>query len=165
MPAISGWTDCRRRGGCGGFVVLVGRDGVARWVGAETQVALNRYFGPHDEAQRLPIFPVLIDSATPDSLPAFLRLFQATPWNGVDALPGGLVEQIRARAVVANDKVAFDGCPFVRLASYRIDQAQLFFGRQRQERATRWPASTRGRGTRRCAGWRSTATAARASPR
>ena len=67
--------------GCAGFVVLVGRDGVARWVGAETQVALNRYFGPHDEAQRLPIFPVLIDSTTPESLPAFLRLFQATPWK------------------------------------------------------------------------------------
>jgi TIR domain len=41
---------------CGGFVVLVGRDGVARWVGAETQAALNRYFGPHDDADRLPIF-------------------------------------------------------------------------------------------------------------
>src|SRR5262249_19182071 len=31
--------------GCGAFVVLVGRDGVARWVGAETQAALNRHFG------------------------------------------------------------------------------------------------------------------------
>jgi hypothetical protein len=31
--------------GCGAFVVLVGRDGVARWVGAETQAALNRILG------------------------------------------------------------------------------------------------------------------------
>ena len=67
-----------------------------------------------------------------NSLPAFLRLFQVTPWNGVDVLPGGLVESIRARTVVANDKVAFDGCPFVGLASYRSDQAQLFFGRQKE---------------------------------
>ena len=37
---------------CGAFVVLVGRDGVRRWIGTETQVALNRYFGPHDDAQR-----------------------------------------------------------------------------------------------------------------
>ncbi|AKH38409.1 MULTISPECIES: toll/interleukin-1 receptor domain-containing protein [Nitrosomonas] len=31
---------------CGSFVVLVGRGGVGRWVGAETQAALSRYFGP-----------------------------------------------------------------------------------------------------------------------
>ncbi len=34
---------------CGSFVVLVGRDGVRRWIGAETQVALSRYFSPHDD--------------------------------------------------------------------------------------------------------------------
>jgi hypothetical protein len=28
---------------CGAFVVLVGRDGVRRWIGAETQPASNRY--------------------------------------------------------------------------------------------------------------------------
>jgi hypothetical protein len=27
---------------------------------------------------------------------------------------------------------AFEGCPFVGLAAYRIDQAQLFFGRQKE---------------------------------
>jgi hypothetical protein len=37
---------------CGSFVVLVGRDGVKRWIGAETQVALSRYFGPHDRLQQ-----------------------------------------------------------------------------------------------------------------
>src|SRR3954451_16694486 len=58
--------------GCAGFVVLVGRDGVARWVGAETQVALTRYFGPHAEPLRLPIFPVLLDGTAPETLPAFL---------------------------------------------------------------------------------------------
>ena len=38
---------------CGSFIVLVGRDGAGRWIGAETQVALSRYFGPHDDAERL----------------------------------------------------------------------------------------------------------------
>jgi len=47
--------------GCGAFVVLVGRDGVARWVGAETQAALNRHFGARGDADRLPIFPVLLE--------------------------------------------------------------------------------------------------------
>jgi hypothetical protein len=41
---------------CGGFVVLVGRDGVRHWIGAETQTALNRHFGPRDDSERLPIF-------------------------------------------------------------------------------------------------------------
>jgi hypothetical protein len=67
--------------GCTGFVVLVGRDGVSRWIGAETQVALIRYFGPHEDPKRLPIFPVLLGDTAVESLPAFLRLFQATPWK------------------------------------------------------------------------------------
>ncbi len=49
--------------------MLVGRDGVGRWIGAETQVALSRYFGPHDDAERLPIFPILLGDTAPDTLP------------------------------------------------------------------------------------------------
>jgi formylglycine-generating enzyme required for sulfatase activity len=116
---------------CGAFVVLVGRDGVRRWIGAETQVALGRYFGPHDDAKRLPIFPVLLGDTDPAALPAFLRLFQGTAWNGTDALPESLLEQIRARKALAS-KATFEGCPFVGLDAYRPDQAQLFFGRQKE---------------------------------
>ena len=60
------WLDRRQSvlEGCGAFVVLVGRDGVRRWIGAETQVALNRHFAPHDDAERLPIFPILLDGGT-----------------------------------------------------------------------------------------------------
>jgi hypothetical protein len=68
-------------GVCGAFVVLVGRDGVRRWIGAETQVALNRHFSPHDDAQRLPIFPILLNGIEPETISAFLRLFQVTGWN------------------------------------------------------------------------------------
>ena len=118
--------------GCGAFVVLVGRDGVRRWIGAETQAALNRYFGPHDDAKRLPIFPILLDDTGPETLPAFLRLFQMTPWNGADPLPERLLDEIRERTIVANEAIAFEGCPFVGLAAYRIDQAHLFFGRQKE---------------------------------
>ena len=93
------WLDCLQTAvdACGAFVVLVGRDGVRRWIGAETQVALSRYFGPHEDAQRLPIFPVLLDGTLPDTLPAFLRLFQTTSWNGVDTLSDQLFKQIRQR--------------------------------------------------------------------
>jgi hypothetical protein len=116
---------------CGSFVVLVGRDGVRRWVGAETQVALNRYFGPHDDASRLPIFPVLLGDTKPEALPAFLRLFQAPPWSGADALPEGLLEQIRERSSLPG-KIPFEGCPFVGLNAYQPNQAHLFFGRQKE---------------------------------
>ena len=118
-------------GGCDAFVVLVGRDGVRRWIGAETQVALNRYFTPHDDAERLPIFPILLEGTEAETLPAFLRLFQMTPWNGADALPNQLLDDIRQHTIVTN-KAAFEGCPFVGLAAFRIDQAHLFFGRQKE---------------------------------
>ena len=78
-------------GGCGSFVVLVGRDGVRRWIGAEAQVALNRHFGPHDDAQRLPIFPILLDGTAPETLPPLLRLFQVTHWKSGEALPADLL--------------------------------------------------------------------------
>ena len=39
--------------------------------------------------KRLPIFPIPLDGTAPETLPAFLRLFQATPWNGVDPLAEG----------------------------------------------------------------------------
>ena len=119
-------------GGCAAFVVLVGRDGVRRWIGAETQVALNRYFAPHDDAERLSIFPVLLGDSEPETLPAFLRLFQMTPWNGADPLPERLLADIRDRTVVANDAIPFEGCPFVGLAAYQRDEAHLFFGRQKE---------------------------------
>jgi hypothetical protein len=118
--------------GCCAFVVLVGRDGVRRWIGAETQAALNRYFAPHDDTERLPIFPILLDGIGPETLPAFLRLFQMTRWNGADPLPERLLEDIRDRTIVVNEAIPFEGCPFVGLAAYRPDQAHLFFGRQKE---------------------------------
>jgi hypothetical protein len=69
-------------GRCDAFVVQVGRDGVQRWIGAEVEVALIRHHQPHDEAERLPIFPILLPDAAPESLPPFLALFQATRWDG-----------------------------------------------------------------------------------
>lgn len=117
---------------CGAFVVLVGRDGVGRWIGAETQVALGRYFGPHRAAERLPIFPILLGDTAAETLPAFLRLFQATRWNGNTPLPDTLIASVRDKRILADEKAKFEGCPFVGLAAYRVDQANLFFGRQRE---------------------------------
>ena len=118
--------------GCSGFVVLVGRDGVRRWIGAETQVALSRYFGPHEDSKRLPIYPILLGDVQPATLPAFLRLFQVTRWNGADPLPQQLFDEIRARTISENKALLVEGCPFVGLDAYGMNQAHLFFGRQQE---------------------------------
>ena len=78
-------------------------------VGATTLASL--ILRPHDDAKRLPIFPVLLGEAGPEALPTFLRLFQATSWNGSDTLPERLLEQIRKRAIVAGETAVFEGCP------------------------------------------------------
>jgi hypothetical protein len=107
--------------GCSAFVVLVGRDGVRRWVAAETHSALNRHFAAHEDDKRLPIFPVLLGDTAPETLPSFLRLFQATAWNGTGPLPAQLLDAIHARAIVANTALTVEGCPFVGLDAYRSD--------------------------------------------
>src|SRR5438105_1302598 len=45
---------------CTSFIVLIGNEGVQRWVGAETRAAIIRYFEPQNDAERLPIFPILL---------------------------------------------------------------------------------------------------------
>ena len=118
--------------GCGALVVLVGRDGVARWVGAETQAALNRHFGARGDADRLPIFPVLLDGIGADALPAFLRLFQTTAWDSASPPDEPLLAAIRDRTLLKTEANPLEGSPFVGLAAFRTDQAHLFFGRQQE---------------------------------
>ena len=64
-----------------------------------------------------------------DNGPRWVRWL--TPWIGADPLPERLFADIRDRKVV-NETIPFEGCPFVGLAAYRIDQAHLFFGRQKE---------------------------------
>ena len=119
---------------CSAFVVLVGRDGIARWVAGEVEAALNRHFGPHDDAQRLPLHPLLLPGATADSLPPFLALFQAERWVPGQPLPAGLVQALRDHTQRANAAPPFapDRCPFMGLASFNADDALWFFGRRQE---------------------------------
>ena len=43
-------------------------------------MALNRHFGPHDDADRLPIFPILLDGTAPADL-TITGLARALPWS------------------------------------------------------------------------------------
>ena len=95
---------------CAAFVVLIGRDGVRRWVGAEVHYALIRHHSPHDDAQRLPIFPILLEDIKPDVLPPFLSLFQADRWSAADPLPDALISDIQnalfAMTLMSGSRVA-----------------------------------------------------------
>lgn len=117
---------------CQSYVLLLGRDGVRRWVGAEAQVALNRNLSPHDDAQRLPIFPILLEMAQPESLPPFLALFQAVRWIPAEPLPADLLDAIRAQASRYDQAAVYEGCPFLGLTAFHQKDARLFFGRRRE---------------------------------
>jgi hypothetical protein len=118
--------------GCSAFVLLVGRDGVRRWVGAEVQVALIRHLSPHDDTQRLPIFPILLEGAKPEALPPFLALFQSARWSPAEPLPGALLEAITTHATRFEYREPIEGCPFLGLNAFGRADAKLFFGRRKE---------------------------------
>ncbi len=121
---------------CDAFVVLVGRDGIQRWVAGEVEAALRRHFDARDSASQLPIHPVLLPGASPASLPPFLALFQATAWAPDATLPesstapAGLADALKARQAAQETQLTIDGCPYLGLASFGEADARLFFGRR-----------------------------------
>ncbi len=117
---------------CSAFVVLAGRDGVRRWVGAEVQVALIRHLSPASDDERLAIFPILLDQTSPEALPPFLALFQATRWASAEALPAALVDAIRQHAIRLDCQQGIEGCPFLGLNAFGSTDSRLFFGRRKE---------------------------------
>ncbi len=115
---------------CSAFIVLVGRGGVQRWVGAECEVALNRHLSPPGDAPRLPIHPVLLPGVTPDALPPFLALFQAEHWSPGSPLPAGLCDALKRGVERLHQGARFEGCLFLGLGTFQRKDAALFFGRQ-----------------------------------
>jgi len=119
---------------CTAFVVLVGSEGVRRWVAGEVQVALIRHYAPQDDKGRLPIFPILLGDTRPDRLPSFLSLFQGVQWNDTEDLPKPLVEALKACRGLADQaldkKPVFEKCPFLGLSAFTRKDALLFFGRR-----------------------------------
>ncbi len=118
---------------CSAFVVLIGRDGIQRWVGAEVQAALLRHLSPHSEAGRLAIFPILLDDAKPDALTPLLKLFQAENWIPAEPLPDDLIQAISAKTVRVNVLHHHEErCPYLGLSAFTRSDAGLFFGRRQE---------------------------------
>ena len=117
---------------CTAFVVLVGRDGVQRWVGAEVAVALDRNISAHDESQRLPIYPILIGDTPARALPPLLALFQAASWVPATDIPTDVRDALLAHRQRLATQVDFTGCPFRGLGAFKREHAHLFFGRRKE---------------------------------
>ncbi len=127
------WLDAlqARVADCSAFVVLVGRQGVQRWVGAEVSAALTRHLMPTGDVPRLPIHPVLLGDAAPDALPPFLALFQAVRWpTGQRDAPEDFVRALASGQQHLETPARFDGCPYLGLAKFQQGDAELFFGRR-----------------------------------
>lgn len=120
--------------GCAAFVLLVGRDGVQqqRWVGAEVEVALSRKLSPHDDRERLPIFPVLLPDAAFDGLPVFLQQIQSLVWHPDSELPQGLLGALQAQASLQTAPPLLKGEPYRGLSYFRREDADRFFGRHEE---------------------------------
>jgi formylglycine-generating enzyme required for sulfatase activity len=131
--------------GCAAFVLLVGRDGVQqqRWVGAEVEVALSRKLSPHDDRERLPIFPVLLPEASADGLPAFLgqvgplRLIVTDGEDGVASVE--LVHEMLVRPSDRKDEQGHAIGYWPTLFNYVFDHRDRDYQRQQlQVDAQRW---------------------------
>jgi hypothetical protein len=96
------------------------------------EIALTRHLSPHDDAERLPIFPILLEQdVRPEDLPPFLALFQSTRWSPTESLPGALLEAINNRAIRLGEP-RLEGCPFLGLNAFGRGDARLFFGRRKE---------------------------------
>ncbi|EIJ34087.1 SUMF1/EgtB/PvdO family nonheme iron enzyme [Thiothrix nivea] len=120
--------------GCSAFVLLVGRDGVQqqRWVGAEVEVALSRKLSPHDDRERLPVFPVLLPDAALDDLPVFLQQIQSMVWHPDSELPQALLEALQAQTSLQTAPPLLKGEPYRGLSYFRREDADRFFGRHEE---------------------------------
>ena len=116
---------------CTAFVLLIGKDGVERWVSAEYHVALRRHYAKAEDTEPLSIFPVLLKNASAASLPSFLKSFQSIRWNLPEPLPNKLLEAIR-NSTNSDNIAVFDGRPFLGLSAFGRQDAPLFFGRRQE---------------------------------
>ncbi|HEX6200421.1 MAG TPA: toll/interleukin-1 receptor domain-containing protein, partial [Thermoanaerobaculia bacterium] len=117
------------------FAVYVGRSGVARWVGQEVRVALDRSVTEEGFA----VIPILGPGADPEELPVFLRQHQWVDLrDGLDD-PEGLRElsevvlgEDRREERIRRSLLPPDRAPFLGLRTFSEEDAFLFYGRDRE---------------------------------
>ncbi|BDI05983.1 SUMF1/EgtB/PvdO family nonheme iron enzyme [Sphaerotilus microaerophilus] len=145
LRASDRWLDALGEAlqGCRRFVVLLGPQGLGRWVGAETSTVLNRHFGAQEPQERPQIVPVLLPGAPDLATLPFLGLLQGVRWEEAAAAPPEALIEALTRPLARLGVLADDGppaeallppdvCPWVGLASFQKEQARRFFGRERE---------------------------------
>lgn len=121
-------------GGCHGYLILVGDEGVTGWVRAEVEWALGRW-ALDPEGTR--IVPLLAPGVDRGEIGGFLRSFQAIPL--ADDITGrasdyfaGLIADIEVRTPDEVLPAAADAeCPFPGLEPFDEARARYYFGRDR----------------------------------
>ena len=131
-PAMNGLQVEKHFGTMRSVRLLIGKDGVQRWVGAEYHVALRRHYAKAGESESLPIFPVLLEDTQSIPLPAFLSSFQSVRWDISEPLPPQLIAAIQSRATRNGNAITFEGRPFLGLSAFGRQHAPLFFGRRQE---------------------------------
>jgi len=120
--------------GCPRFVVLLGPEGLSRWVGGEVSQILTRFFGVRATSEQPVIIPVLMGDTPPTVLGGWLGQFQSLHWPAGQAdPPAALLDALRTAMPATSARLLpeFDGqCPFVGLEALQADKASLFFGRE-----------------------------------
>ncbi len=114
------------------FAVYVGRAGIARWIGREVRVALDR--SVNDPSFK--VIPILGPGSEPDDLPPFLAQHQWLDLRGESRLDAGeirrLVGAILERPAEKVSLLPKGQAPFRGLFAFDVEHAHLFFGRDRE---------------------------------
>lgn len=112
------------------FVIIIGLEGIHRWVRAELSIALNHYYEQNGSA--FSIHPVLVDGASCDLLPPLLRTFHAIEIKELETISAG-VELLTSKAnSYSLTQAVLDINPFVGLSSFGREHSHIFFGRNRE---------------------------------
>lgn len=77
-------------------------------------------------------FDILLPEGDLASLPPFLSLFQIQRWQLGEALPETFLQAIRDKKELSDERGAFDGCPYLGLSAFQMEDARLFFGRRKE---------------------------------
>lgn len=118
---------------CDTYILLLGPEGVRRWVKPEVQVALCRHY-----EQNLPIFILLHPGVDRSKIPLFLNFSQHRTLpvkldapNFFKVLVRELEEQV-GKQIFEQVELPEGFCPYPGLESFTPDYANFFFGRQQE---------------------------------
>ncbi len=113
------------------FAVYIGRSGIARWIGREVRLALDR----NARDPRFRFIPILGPGSDPEALPSFVAQHHWLDLREGDPQPEEirkLVAAILRRPPEALSLLPAGEPPFRGLLTFGVEHSHLFFGRDRE---------------------------------